>query len=394
MEKLNIPLTQIKTTRRYNSRVVWVLVTSFLSATLALLAFHTILNIDTANFIYIGKPLDVIHLQKTPKLYKNIPYEILNQPIMQGSPVSFKMLLPNVSKNISLYLEDGEVIAISYSGKITNEIEYILNETGYHTQIYNNVVFISANNDQANKKIRFSIKEMIPWVAGSVINEKGSNIIKIHNKYILIRQKKQKIENELIINDSENLIYATISNNETIKNQYLPNELLSIIRRSENSFELYTIENEPIYKISLLNSELSTEELANLASKLINPTCLSTTALTIDKETTVLEIISNNNNLKPFISINDDTSFVKVENCNNHQVQITKTPNLITITNSENLLNISGNQTDLKTIIYPKKLTDIYLKNASSIQSYLSGALLYSQFEKIEIANSSIKIFW
>ncbi|MBU0613902.1 hypothetical protein KJ766_01285 [Patescibacteria group bacterium] len=387
-ERLNIQMDQITTTRRIQWRVVWIYLTVSIAILSAISLFHLLNNIDKTSDLIDAQVENVLHIKHKPSLYSAQYNDIISTPLIFGSAINIKTLLPELGGDFSVYLEDENVIAVSYSGKYSQNIANIANDTGLTYKNIGNVYIISKTNCNIQKHTAFKIKEIFSNTIGSLHENGRLYKIKLKTNTIIVKQKTDFGTKNTKMYDYNQLILAVPSNFETFLHGYIPNDLVELLNNHPGFVQLFLQNDKTTYKVTTDFLDLNNEQLDKLGYELISLKNLSTTALTIDGDTEVLEIISNTNTIDSNISVNENTTNIQLTVVNGESLKITKTPYNTIISNIQSLPEPSKEFKSIG-IIKPGLLFSLFKFN-DSISALKASILLKSNFQSVIITKQAV----
>ena len=140
---------------------------------------------------------------------------------------------------------------------------------------------------------------------------------------------------------------------------------------------------------------LSLDDLSLIGNETINRRTLSTTAWTIDSETSVTELIVEKDAVTSKISNEEGVSFLKFENNRNDVLRITKADDSVTITNREFSLNSDSEVqksmcANTKIFIKPSEFQLI----DSAVNTSMNQSNLFSMVHEIAFKTNKTALCW
>lgn len=404
MQPLHISLNE-QTTRRRPWWVVWILGSGITALTCILIIFQSILALDTTSTIQPANTILSTNIKLTAKNRRILHNKIGNLQVFAGAPWVFDDVFKWANDEITIFIDKNGNYSVSIDQPIPNDVKssfqtYKLNAiTGSHK----NTTLLSKSDEIFEQKAKLYFALLNPWNNAIIIESDSKKTLPVHFSENRISIRGIGLAQEM---NTVNMPSSTeILVQMYYPNGYLPgiNDDLSIINElfqenivnSDTFLTLGMDGDDFIYHILLKNSDLSLDDLSLIGNEIINRRTLSTTAWTINNAITVQELVVDQSAITKTLNNEQGISILTFANQKGDFLRITKSDNVIAITNRESLLNSANKRfsTCAKTQNYIKPNAIVRELQATQNISFLSLNTL-SIFQEIAFKRNSIKMCW
>ncbi|MBU1126365.1 MAG: hypothetical protein ABH826_00720 [Patescibacteria group bacterium] len=347
---LNIPFEQ-KTARRHNWRVVWIIIFCIISLLLALFVQQILEARDLTSQLKPESTQFTIHLELSPKIRRILDEKTGHISIIDGAPWTLHDALSWANQEFSLHVSNRGIVAVSIDQELPEDVKGMLTTLNLFplTDANGNTRGISLIPAEKALNPKTSIQPLLlnPRSNGIVIlnetNEKLSlNITKKRFTIMGIGLQNKMIPLDFPEN-TQVIAQIHLNNSQSIQNIGLDyiNFENDLIPNSGSLYLTIALDDQtPIYSLLFEGSGAQLDDLARLGNEIISRKTLSTAAWTIDKETTVTEIVSLPDNIQSNISTDQGITTLSFSNEAGDYVRIIKSEETVVITNRQYSLNL------------------------------------------------------
>jgi len=403
---LNISLEAVGKTSYYSNKMK----KTFLFVLLAFLLVWGIFRLYiTRDTVSANRPSESV---LSIRLLKNAPNtEILHDhlgsnAVIFGSSLRFDDIIASSNREFAIHLDlDGNIIGVSFDSKITPAIQTELESNDIKITEYKKTTVITRASTTINQSrtIFHPLRALLPWYDGDcIVSGSISHLISLTKKRLKIvgagykptaRFSEQIPENADIhayfyiastgLPDLTNILPVHSGISQTLFSFFSDNGLIFLGHDYQGQ----------IFSLITPTADIKVQDLAKLQQELLKQFNLSTTALTMEDNTTIQEIRSNTDSFVSSISTDDNTQFITASDTQGNTIYLTKTDSIIVLSNRESPLItrknlISSCSASAHSILFPKQLVPRYT-NITTNQ-----LPIFFSMSEIAITNSDLLFCW
>lgn len=342
--KLNIPLTQPSTTRRRSWRVVWMVCIQILLLITVWFAAAAIFRAQASTLTLAPENTQTSLLViKNKKTIASISENIGNEQLFSSAPWTIQDAMSWSKREFSLHFHNGTLVGITIDQPLDKNTLALAEFLEFYTSNDHGNYGISTVASQERAISTFHAALLHPQTNAVFLENNNKYRTRINETSITIKGIGQNSPNF----PSWNLSEGT----EVLSRWYIPpgtatlHGPLSNLIQKEGAHTLFAKDSLGLaHFITISDSDLTTEALADLGNSLISQYALTTTAWTTNDGSTFEEIRVDTNAIETEIESQDGLTSI-TSRVGNDVVRITKSSELITISNRELSSNPVPSQT-------------------------------------------------